>query len=331
MTLLRRLPIDRFLLLMIGAVALAALLPMQGDAAEAFAWLTRLAIALLFFLHGARLSPRTVLQGLTHWRLHLVILASTFVLFPLLGLLVGLLSPGLLPPALAMGVLFLCVLPSTVQSSIAFTSIAGGNVPAAICAASASNILGMFLTPLLVGVMLASQGGDGGVRLDAVEAILLQLLAPFLLGQVLQRWVGDWVRRNKAWLSYVDRGSILMVVYLAFSEAIVAGLWRQLSGGGLAVMVVIDAALLACVLGITVLASRRLGFAREDEIAIVFCGSKKSLASGVPMANVLFPPAAIGSVILPLMLFHQLQLFVCAVLARRYANLRARRGQADIS
>lgn len=319
MTLLQRLPIDRFLLMLIATVILAALLPIDGEAADAFGWLTKLAIALLFFLHGARLSPRTVIQGMTHWRLHLVILACTFALFPLLGLLIGLFAPGLLPPALAMGILFLCVLPSTVQSSIAFTSMAGGNVPAAICAASASNILGMFLTPLLVSVVMAT-GDGGGFRLEAMGAILLQLLAPFLLGQVLQRRIGDWVRRNKSWLGVVDRGSILMVVYLAFSEAMVAGLWQRLSASDLAVMVVADCLLLACVLGITIAASRRLGFSREDEIAIVFCGSKKSLASGVPMANVLFPPQTIGTMILPLMLFHQIQLFVCAVLARRYAR-----------
>ncbi|KGE77544.1 bile acid:sodium symporter family protein [Halomonas salina] len=319
MTLLQRLPIDRFLLMLIATVILAALLPIDGEAADAFGWLTKLAIALLFFLHGARLSPRTVIQGMTHWRLHLVILACTFALFPLLGLLIGLFAPGLLPPALAMGILFLCVLPSTVQSSIAFTSMAGGNVPAAICAASASNILGMFLTPLLVSVVMAT-GDDGGFRLEAMGAILLQLLAPFLLGQVLQRRIGDWVRRNKSWLGVVDRGSILMVVYLAFSEAMVAGLWQRLSASDLAVMVVADCLLLACVLGITIAASRRLGFSRDDEIAIVFCGSKKSLASGVPMANVLFPPQTIGTMILPLMLFHQIQLFVCAVLARRYAR-----------
>lgn len=322
MTLLQRLPIDRFLLMLIATVAVAALLPIHGEAATPFAWLTKLTIALLFFLHGARLSPHTVVQGMTHWRLHLVILASTFLLFPLLGLLIGLLAPGLLPPALAMGMLFLCVLPSTVQSSIAFTSMAGGNVPAAICSASASNILGMFLTPLLVSVLMAT-GDGGGFRLDALGAILLQLLAPFLLGQALQRWIGDWVRRNKSWLGFVDRGSILMVVYLAFSEAMIAGLWQRLSAADLAVMVIVDCLLLACVLGITVAASRRLGFSREDEIAIVFCGSKKSLASGVPMANVLFPPQAIGSMILPLMLFHQIQLFLCAVLARRYARQKA--------
>ncbi|GAB2802392.1 bile acid:sodium symporter [Halomonas shantousis] len=323
MNLLRRLNIDKFLLLLIGAVIVASLLPARGEFAEGFSLATTLAIALLFFLHGARLSPRAVLEGILHWRLHLVIFASTFVLFPVLGLVIGLISPSLLPPALYMGVLFLCVLPSTVQSSIAFTSIAGGNVPAAVCAASASNILGMFITPLLVGLLLTAQSEGSSVSLDAVGAILLQLLAPFMLGQLLQPWIGNWVRRNKTWLSLVDRGSILMVVYLAFSEARVAGLWGQLSATGLAVMIVVDCLLLAAVLAITTAASRLMKFSREDEITLVFCGSKKSLASGVPMANVLFAPQDVGSIVLPLMLFHQLQLFVCAILARRYAARQA--------
>lgn len=318
MKLLQRLSIDKYLLLLIGAVITASFLPVRGEVAGHFSLATKLAIALLFFLYGARLSPRLVIKGMAHWRLHVVIFASTFVLFPILGLIIGLLSPALLPPTLAMGVMFLCILPSTIQSSIGFTSIGGGNVPAAICSASASNILGMFISPALVGLLMSSQGG--GISLDALGSILLQLLAPFLLGQSLQHWVGDWVR-SRAWLGYVDRGAILMVVYLAFSEAMVAGLWMRLTGMDLAVMVVVDCVLLASVLVITTLASRRLGFAREDEVAIVFCGSKKSLTTGVPIANVMFSPQDVGSIILPVMLFHQVQLFVCAVLARRYARL----------
>ncbi|WP_227370204.1 bile acid:sodium symporter family protein [Halomonas sp. M20] len=320
MTLLKRLNIDSYVLMLLATVFLASLLPVRGEAAEAFSLATKLAIALLFFLHGAKLSPRTVLKGMIHWRLHLVVFASTFVLFPILGLLLGLLAPTLLPPALAMGILFLCVLPSTIQSSIAFTSIAGGNVPAAICSASASNILGMFITPLLVGLLMSAQAG--GVSFDALGAILLQLLAPFLLGQVVQRWLGTWMVRHKRMVGLVDRSAILMVVYMAFSEAIVAGLWEQLSLQALAVMVVVDCVLLAAVLIITTQASRRLGFSQEDEITIVFCGSKKSLSSGIPMGHVLFSAQQVGSIILPLMLFHQIQLFVCAILARRYARMR---------
>ncbi|MBW8298506.1 MAG: bile acid:sodium symporter [Hydrogenophaga sp.] len=280
---------------------------------------TKLAIALLFFLHGARLSRDVVIASLLHWRLHSLILLVSFGIFPLLGMVIGLPLPASLPAALYTGLLFVCVLPSTVQSSIAFTSMAGGNVPAAICAASASNILGMFLTPLLVGLLL-SASGSGGFSVTALEQILLQLLAPFILGQVLQPWIGDWIRARKRVLTPVDRGSILIVVYLAFSSAVVEGLWRTLSLQDLGIVAIVDVALLKAVLAATMFGSRFLGFSREDEIAITFCGSKKSLASGVPMAGAIFASQSIGAIVLPLMLFHQIQLMVCALIAQRYAR-----------
>ncbi len=324
---MRRFLPDTFTILLVLTVVLASLLPISGEPAEWFGLATKIAIGLLFFLHGARLSRDVVLAGLLHWRLHLVILGATFVLFPLLGLAAGLLPSSLLPPALYTGILFLCVLPSTVQSSIAFTSMAGGNVPAAICAASASNIFGMFLTPLLVGLLFAA-GGHGGFSFDALEQILLQLLAPFLLGQILQPWIGDFIRARKKLLMPVDRGSILMVVYLAFSEAVTEGLWHTFSVRDLAVVVILDIVLLVIVLLATMYGSRLLGFSKEDEIAITFCGSKKSLASGVPMANVIFAGQSIGSIVLPLMLFHQIQLMACAVIAQKYAE-RGRRREAE--
>ncbi|MEZ2128341.1 MULTISPECIES: bile acid:sodium symporter family protein [unclassified Sinorhizobium] len=321
---MRRFLPDTFTILLVCTVILASILPVQGVAADYFGVATDIAIGLLFFLHGARLSRDVVVAGFLHWRLHVVILLTTFALFPVLGLALGFLSPAILPQPLYLGILFLCVLPSTVQSSIAFTSIAGGNVPAAICSASASNIFGMFLTPLLVGVLF-SVGGHGGFSWDALEQILLQLLAPFIVGQILQPWIGDWIRSRKKILAPVDRGSILMVVYLAFSTAVVEGLWHTFSIADIAVVIVADMVLLAAVLCITMFGSRWLGFNKADEITITFCGSKKSLASGVPMANVIFAGQSIGAIVLPLMLFHQIQLMACAVIAQKYAAAAARR------
>ncbi|WP_083531016.1 bile acid:sodium symporter family protein [Pararhizobium antarcticum] len=324
---MRRFLPDTFTILLVLTVGLASLLPISGVAAEWFALATKVAIGMLFFLHGARLSRDVVVAGILHWRLHLAILAATFGLFPLLGLAAGFIPAWLLPPALYTGILFLCVLPSTVQSSIAFTSISGGNVPAAICAASASNIFGMFLTPLLVGLLFTASG-QRGFSLAALEQILLQLLAPFILGQILQPWIGDYIRARKRLLMPVDRGSILMIVYLAFSDAVTGGLWHTFSIRDLTVVIGLDILLLAIVLLVTMLGSRQLGFSREDQITITFCGSKKSLASGVPMANVIFAGQSIGSIVLPLMLFHQIQLMVCAVIAQKYAE-RGRRLDAE--
>jgi solute carrier family 10 (sodium/bile acid cotransporter), member 7 len=316
---------DRFTLMLVTTVIIASLLPAHGEFAHYFGIATDCAIALLFFLHGARLSRDVVIAGVLHWRLHLTILAVTYAIFPALGLAAGFIPGDILKPELYVGILFLCVLPSTVQSSIAFTSIAGGNVPAAICSASASNLFGMFLTPLLVGLLMTTSG-TSGFSFDALETILLQLLAPFILGQLLEPWIGKWIRARKKLLMPVDRGSILMVVYLAFSESVNEGLWQTFSITDIGVVIALDAVLLAIVLSITMFGSRLLGFNKQDEITITFCGSKKSLASGVPMAGAIFAGQSIGAIVLPLMLFHQIQLMVCAVIAQKYATRRAATG-----
>jgi sodium/bile acid cotransporter 7 len=316
-----RLRVDTFMVLILLTVGIAALLPARGPVSVGFSHLTTVAIGVLFFLYGVRLSPREAIAGLRHWRLHGTVVLATFVLFPLLGLAVQWLPESVLPRQLALGVLFLCCLPSTVQSSIAFTSVARGNVPAAICAASLSNLAGIVVTPLLVGTLMSTHGGISG---GAVVDVALQLLAPFVLGQLLRRWLAGFVGRHHRVLSLVDRGSILLVVYTAFSEAVEAGLWHRLSLGSLGVLAAVDAALLAAVLAVTSLVPRWLGFSRADRITILFCGSKKSLASGLPMAGVLFAGQGVGLLVLPLMLFHQLQLMACAWLASRLARQAAR-------
>ena len=318
---------DTFTILLVLTVLFASQVPIYGAPAEWFSTATKVAIAALFFLHGARLSRDVVIAGLLHWRLHLMIVLVTFGLFPLVGFGLSFALRGFLSPTLFIGVLYLCTLPSTVQSSIAFTSMAGGNVPAAICAASASNIFGMFLTPLLCGLIL-SAGGHGGVSLDAMLQIFTQLLLPFIAGQLLQPWIGNWVRAHKKILMPIDRGSILMVVYGAFSEAMIEGIWHNFDLADIGLIVVIDAVLLAIMLTITMFGSRKLGFSREDEIAITFCGSKKSLASGVPMANAIFAGQAVGAIVLPIMIFHQIQLMTCAVLAQRYAASAPKEAEA---
>ncbi|PWC76728.1 bile acid:sodium symporter family protein [Azospirillum sp. TSH64] len=310
---------DGFTLALVATVGLATVLPVQGQFAQGVHWLAEAAIALLFFLHGARLPREEVVAGMAHWRLHLLIFSLTFAAFPLIGwAVVETLPHSLLPPAVAIGVQFLCLLPSTVQSSIAFTSMARGNVAAAVCSSTLSNISGILMTPLLVALFLKVQGS--ALSLDTLQTIAAQLLLPFVAGQLLRRWIGAWAARHKTMLRFTDRGSILLVVYLAFSEAVVNGLWHQVPPAALGMVVVIDCAILAVFLVGTTLLSRRLGFSRADEAVIVFCGSKKSLVSGVPMAGVLFAPATAGLVLLPVMLFHQIQLMVCAVLARRYAE-----------
>jgi solute carrier family 10 (sodium/bile acid cotransporter), member 7 len=309
---------DNFTLCLVGTVILASLLPVHGQAATAFNWLTNFAVGLLFFLHGAKLSREAIVAGATHWRLHLLVLASTFILFPVLGVVLKPVLSPLVTPALYAGVLFLCTLPSTVQSSIAFTSIARGNVPAAVCSASASSLLGIFITPALVSFLISNQNAGGGSAWHTVWNIVLQLLVPFVAGQLLRPVIGRWIERNRGVLKFVDQGSILLVVYGAFSEAVNEGLWHHVPLAALGGLVVVNAVLLALALGITIFTSKKLGFSRADQITIIFCGSKKSLAAGVPMAKVIFASNAVGAVVLPLMLFHQIQLMVCAALAQRW-------------
>ena len=309
---------DYMTMLLFGVVLAASFFPCAGSVAIGFNALTTAMIALLFFMHGAKLSRAAVIAGLTHWRLHCAILLFTFAVFPILGLILKPMLAWLVTPALYLGILFLCVLPSTVQSSIAFTSVARGNVAAAVCSASASNLIGIFLTPFLVSLLLTASTA-GHSSFDAILKIVYQLLLPFIAGQIARPLILAWQERHKEVLKMIDQSSILLVVYVAFSEAVVQGLWRQVPMKMLFGLVLISAIMLVLIMGLTIIYSRRFGFSTEDEIVLLFCGSKKSLASGVPMAKVLFASHMLGGVLLPLMIFHQLQLMVCAVVAQRYA------------
>ena len=317
-----RLPVDAFVVLLVATIGLAALLPARGGAAHAVSVATKIAIAVLFLLYGARLSPAQAWHGLRHWRLHLMVLSVTFVVFPLLGLAARVLVPAVLTTGLYAGVLFLCLVPSTVQSSIAFTSIARGNVPAAIVSATLSNMLGVVLTPLLVVALMSTTGGVrfGG---SAVADIVLQLMAPFAVGQLLRPWLAAWVHRHGVLTKTVDRGSILLVVYAAFSDGVTEHVFSTVTPWRLVVVAVVCTALLALVLAVTTVLGRVARLARGDAVVLLFCGSKKSLASGLPMALVLFGSASVGLIMLPLMLFHMIQLLVCAVIAGRLSRVPA--------
>ncbi|MGH8818553.1 MAG: bile acid:sodium symporter family protein, partial [Achromobacter pestifer] len=266
--LVRLLP-DRFTLYLICTVIIASIVPAHGQGVVVFGWITNIAVGLLFFLHGARLSREAIIAGLTHWKLHLTIFSATFLMFPLLGLALKPVLEPLVTPELYLGILFLCCLPATVQSAIAFTSMARGNVPAAVCSASASSLLGIFLTPLLVGTVVAN-AGSAPISFDAVGKIMLQLLLPFVLGQFARRWIGAWVHKHKAMLKFVDQGSILLVVYTAFSEAINEGLWSTTPIPALVGLVVCCAVILALALGLSALAGKLLGFNTPDRITLLF-------------------------------------------------------------
>ncbi|MFR9820272.1 bile acid:sodium symporter family protein [Corynebacterium striatum] len=310
--------IDPLILLIISAVVVAIIFPARGHFAEVFDSLTNVVIALLFYLYGARLSTQEALNGLKNWRLHLTILAFTFVLYPILGLALRPLTL-FISHDMYLGILYLTLVPSTVQSSVAFTSVAKGNIAGAIVSASASNLVGVIMTPLLV---MALMGAGNGISIDSsvfVEISLL-LLAPFILGQLTRKWVKDFAASKGT--KIVDRGSITMVVYAALSKGVVDGIWGSISIWEIVFLVVLSILMVAFMLWLTRILGSKLGFPRADVIAIEFCGSKKSLATGLPMASVIFASGStsLGLLILPLMIYHQVQLMICSWLAARYAG-----------
>lgn len=311
--------IDRFTLLLLGAIALASFLPVRGGAADLLADIGTLAVALLFFLHGAALSREQVIAGASHWRLHLVITTLTFVFFPLAVLPINELAPRWIPADLGLGFLYLGVLPSAVSSSIAYTAMARGNVPAAICSAAASNVFGMMLTPFLLILLVSTTSAGGFSVAEALKDIVLQLLLPFAVGHALRPWLGGFLARHENLASRYDQCVIWLIVYSAFSHSVVSGLWENLPVNAILLAITLCGGLLALLILVARLVVKYFGFNLEDEAAVVFCGSKKSLASGLPMAKVLFSGhPGFGMIVLPIMCYNQIQVIVGAILAQRY-------------
>ena len=312
---LKLLALDRFTLLLFLMVILASFFPVSGQGAQVFSVITTVAIAILFFLHGAKLSREAVIEGMKHWKLHSLVFVFTFALFPILGFLVKPILVPLLGKELYWGFLFMCFLPSTVQSSIAFTSVAHGNVAAAVCSASFSNIIGMFITPMLVAFFILGQTQHGFNPTTSIIQITLLLLVPFVLGQLLRPYVFPLMKKQPKLVKFFDQGSILMVVYGAFSSAVAAGLWKQISISTLILLIIACSVLLTIVMLLALYIPRAMGFNQADQKTIFFCGSKKTLASGVPMAQILFIGQPLGMIVLPIMIFHQIQLMVCGIVA----------------
>jgi sodium/bile acid cotransporter 7 len=315
--------VDPFIGALVATLLVGLLVPFPAAWLDVLGVVGDVAVALLFLLYGARLSTREVWRGLAHWRLQGGILAATFVLFPAVGMLVGHVVEPWVGRGFALGIQYLSLLPSTVQSSVAFVSVARGNVAGAICGATVSNVLGMLITPLLVLWLLhdavAAGAGVGSVGLSRLGDVALKLLLPFVVGQVLQPWVGRWVRAHRPLTLVVDRGTILVVVLGAVAGATAAGTWAGVTAGSVLLLLAVCAVVLTAVLAATWWGGRALGLNLPDRIALLQCGSTKSLATGLPMAGVLLPAAILGSVVVPVVLFHQLQLIVCSVLARRQA------------
>ncbi|WP_420193962.1 bile acid:sodium symporter family protein [Marinobacter sp. GH_1] len=314
--------LDTFTLLLLGAIVLASFLPVTGQAADMLATTGTIAVALLFFFHGAALSRQQIIDGATHWRLHILITALTFVFFPLAVLPINGLSnlvPEWMPRDLGLGFLYLGVLPSAVSSSIAYTAMARGNVPAAICSAAASNVFGMMLTPFLLLLLVSTSGTGEFAVAEALKDIVLQLLLPFAVGHAFRPMLGGFLSRNESLMARYDQCVIWIIVYSAFSHSVVSGLWQNLPLQAVVLTILLCVGLLGLFMLVAMVMVRKLGLSLEDEAAVVFCGSKKSLASGLPMAKVLFSGhPGFGMIVLPIMCYNQIQVIVGAILAQKY-------------
>jgi solute carrier family 10 (sodium/bile acid cotransporter), member 7 len=310
---------DRFVLMLLGAVLLGWLLPVSGAGLPVAQNIAFAGIFALFFLHGLKLPREEVRSAARGWRLQGAMLAFTFGAMPLAGLAVSKLAGIWLPPLLAAGLLYCAILPSTVQSAISYASLGRGNVAASVVGAALSNLIGIIATPALFALLLGGVAG-GGLGSDVVVKIMTMLLLPFALGQVAQRWLGAWAAKGKRLLSFFDRGVILLAVYVAFSSAASSGALARVKGVDLIGLLVASLLLLAFAFAAAWVLGRAMKLNRADRVTLLFAGAHKSLATGAPMAALLFPPEIAGVMILPAIFYHQLQLIVSAPLAARLAR-----------
>ncbi len=314
--------LDLYVVAIFAAIGLAFAAPQLGasDGPLHLPLVTSIGVSLVFFLHGAALSPQSLTASAKKWQLHLLVQCSTFVLFPLLGFAIFAISRGILPDELRLGIVYLSVLSSTISSSVALTALSGGNVAAAVFNATLSGLIGLLITPFLIGFAETTAAGQFSL-VDAVLDVAKTLLLPFVAGQLARPLIAGIIARRKRWVSMIDRSVIVLIVYGAFCNSTQAGIWRAYDPLMIGEIALIVTALLVGVLAFNTFAARALRFSREDEAATVFCGSTKSLANGAPIAAVLFagnPNLAV--ILLPLVLYHLLQLVVCSALARRYAD-----------
>lgn len=320
--LLARIGIDGFLLGLVSMVALAWVLPDFGKSGGHLRMdaITVYGVALVFLLYGLTLPPERMKAGLVNWRLHLLVQTSTFLLFPALAWGAALALGGRIAPDLMLGFFFLAALPSTISSSVAMTSIARGNVAGAIFNATLSSLLGVVLTPLWVNWYLSTSGASLDLGKVLLKIVLLVLL-PIVLGQVLRPWLRGWIERNMKWLKSLDRLIILLIVFNSFSDSVAEGVWEGQGSGFVAQALGGALVLFAFVFLLLRLVCRALGFNREDAIAGVFCGTKKSLATGVPMAKIMFGASPVlGLIIAPTILYHLIQLIAAGIIARRWQD-----------
>lgn len=291
--------------------------------------LNKVGVALIFFLHGMALPFAALKAGTLRWPMHLVVQSCTFMLFPLAGLALLWSVGDWFTEDLQLGFFFLCALPSTVSSSIAMTAAARGNVPAAVFNATLSSVLGVVLTPFWLSAVMRAGGETlplGPVILD----LLVWLVLPLVIGQLTRPLLGVWASRNKKQINVVDKLTILLLVYTSFCNSVKAGVWTEHGLSPLVITLVGSLVIFWIVFAAVSLICEVLRFDAADRVAVIFCGSKKTLASGVPMAQLIFGShPGLSMILLPIMVYHQLQLFICGILAGRWGREQLRQEEAS--
>lgn len=314
--------LDKFVLAIITTVCIAYLFPNFGadDSWFPIDTISGYGISLIFFFYGLKLSPDKIKSGLKNWKLHILVQSATFIIFPLVVLLFYPLMKNEEQHTMWLAVFFLAALPSTVSSSVVMVSIAKGNIPAAIFNASLSGIIGILLTPLWMKPFLEEQQADFNFE-KVYTQLIFQIIIPVILGIILQRFGSKWAQKYNSQLSFFDKAIILLIVYKSFAESFISGIFKTLQWYDMFILLIIVSVLFWVVYGLINWIAKRLGFNREDRITASFCGSKKSLVHGTVMSKVLFTNAAtIGIILLPLMLYHAMQILVISIIAGKLAK-----------
>ncbi|HKK80612.1 MAG TPA: bile acid:sodium symporter, partial [Prolixibacteraceae bacterium] len=251
---------------------------------------------------------------------HITIQTLSFVVFPLLVLIFYPFFQNSDFYTLWLAVFFLAALPSTVSSSVVMVSIARGNIPGAIFNASISGIIGIIITPLWMSIFLSSANSDFNFA-QTLTDLLIQIFIPVTAGLLLHRFWGAWAIRNKSYLSMFDKAVILSIVYNSFSNSFLNGVFNTIPKWTLLLLAIIVISLFFTGFNIAKLISKRLHFSREEQITVLFSGSKKSLIHGSVMAAVLVGSSPLGSLFLvPIMIYHAFQLFYVSIVARKMSK-----------
>jgi solute carrier family 10 (sodium/bile acid cotransporter), member 7 len=301
------------------ALALALLVPQYGVRGGPLRpeVTASLGVAAIFLLHGLSLPPAALRAGAMQWRLHTVVQLFIFVAFPLGVLLVDALAGRWLPADLRTGFIFLAILPTTIAACVAYTANAGGNVTAALFNAAFANVIGVVLTPLWAAALLSARGELPSLG-SMIGDVALLVILPLAIGQLARPLLRLLWEPDRGRLGAAANLIILYIVFVAFAGSVADGAFAQVAPTVLLIATTAAIGLFVVATAAALLLGRGLGFAPPERIVLLYAAPQKTLAAGAPLAHILFAGhAALGLIMLPLIVYHVVQLLGGAVLAGR--------------